>query len=59
MARDNDSVRFNMWIKKRLYEQLRTVSNNEGRTVSDILRVLIIQYLNEKDMEKTKRYGVK
>ena len=54
MARDNDSVRFNMWIKKRLYEQLRTVSNNEGRTVSDILRVLIIQYLNEKDMEKTK-----
>ena len=54
MARDNDSVRFNMWIKKRLYEQLRTVSNNEGRTVSDILRVLIIQYLNEKDMEKNK-----
>ena len=55
MARDNDSVRFNMWIKKRLYEQLRTVSNNEGRTVSDILRVLIIQYLNEKDMEKNKK----
>ena len=54
MARDNDSVRFNMWIKKRLYEQLRTVSNNEGRTVSEILRVLIIQYLNEKDMEKNK-----
>ena len=54
MARVNDSVRFNMWIKKRLYEQLRTVSNNEGRTVSDILRVLIIQYLNEKDMEKNK-----
>ena len=55
MARDNDSVRFNMWIKKRLFEQLKTVSNNEGRTISDILRVLIIEYLGNKDMENKKK----
>lgn len=55
MGKCSDSVRFNMWIKKRLYEQLKTVSSDEGRTISDILRVLVIEYLGNKDVESKKK----
>ena len=43
----NGDVRLNVQIKRRIYEQLRTISEYEGRSISDIVRVVLMDYIEE------------
>jgi predicted CopG family antitoxin len=49
---DNKKVRFNMWIQGTAYNELKALGLFEGRSVSDIVRVLINDYILKKKMEK-------
>ena len=37
----NRKIRFNMWLQSGAYEELKRLAMFEGRSVSDIIRVLI------------------
>jgi len=41
-------VKLNIWINKKMKVDLQKVAKEEGRTVSDMIRSLLIDYLGEK-----------
>lgn len=51
---DEKKVRLNMWLKSTTYNELKMLSEFEGRTVSDIVRQVIGVYLrdNENSIDK-------
>ena len=45
-------VKLNIWINKKMKVDLQKVAKEEGRTVSDIIRSLLVDYLGEKHKKK-------
>jgi hypothetical protein len=41
-------VKLNIWINKKMKVDLQKVAKEEGRTISDMIRSLLIDYLGEK-----------
>jgi antitoxin component of RelBE/YafQ-DinJ toxin-antitoxin module len=48
------AVKLNIWINKKMKSDLQKVAKEEGRTVSDIIRSLLVDYLGEKNKKNIK-----
>jgi len=48
-GRLNNEVRLNVQLKRSIYDRLREISEEEGRSISDIIRVMIADYIWEYD----------
>jgi len=42
-------VRLNMWLEQRIYERYKKLCKVEGRSVTDVTRQLINDYIEETD----------
>ena len=47
----NHEVRLNVQLKEWLYKDLQRIAGYFGQTVSDVVRMLIIEYVREKRQE--------
>jgi len=47
-----NSIRFNMWMKERMLGELKFYAEYEGRSVSDIVRMLCNEYIVKKQIEQ-------
>ena len=41
-------MRLNIEMKKEIYEALKEMAKREGRSISDVVRVLVIEWLEQK-----------
>jgi len=48
----DNSIRFNMWMKERMLSELKKHAEYEGRSVSDIVRMLCNDYIVKKQIEQ-------
>ena len=48
---DKVKMRFNMWLIHEKYKELKDLASRQGRSMSDIIRQLINEFL-EKDKEQ-------
>lgn len=54
--RDAGMVRLNLWIKKRHHEELKHLSDLDGRSVSDLVRQIVGSFLRDRgDVKETSR----
>ena len=49
---NNVKIRFNMWLQNSTYNDLKQIALFEGRSVSDIIRVLANEYILKKKLER-------
>ena len=52
---EQDKVRFNMWLKPSVYERFKEVATQQGRSMSDIARQLIFEFLDGQRRDKDER----
>lgn len=48
--------KFQMWLSREVLEKLRAISEEEGRTVSDLVREAIAEWLDKKEREKLRPF---
>jgi predicted transcriptional regulator len=49
--KEAETIRINFDLKKMWYDKLKTIAETQGRSVSDILRQLIINFVRDEQKE--------
>lgn len=48
--------KFQMWFSKEQLEKLRAIAEEEGRTLSDLVREAVAEWLDRKEKEKMRPF---
>lgn len=52
---NGDKHTFNLWLRKSHYAELQELASHEGRSVADIIRQLIAEFLRDDSDQPPKR----